>query len=660
MLALAVLVLQSVATSAVYATDLANPSEETVPEMAVETEVADPVSNESDDNGVATNQVDSEVVAPETEETTPKTEESVLDVKETKADVKPEEKAEEVSAETETPVVEESAVEKDEAEVLGEIDAEEVEDVDFYLPKFGLFKSPVFTKVLSIENPKWECNSESTDTCIVEPVHTVGSLDNPWDVQITKLVETTDIDWEYKITVEVKWNPVEQKISTQNNICAVVVFDRSGSMWEWDKVDICTEWYAPWECKEYYSRLDGGNHCIRRKWWICQEYECKSFAWEWECKTTATEYKKRLDAVAWAKLFATTLNWLNGESEIAKIWLVTFAWDPNNANNDVAIGRNLDFSDLTNWSFWTHNWWTNFDAWLLKAQELLNSDSFCTAENSKRYIVAITDWAPTYAGVWSNRIWNWGNWSISTVTPKTSEDAATIRNSWIEIFTIWYQLEKVNWFDTAKYLKDDIANQPNDKISQYAFEWANADKVAQAFQTISESIQELAAWTEANLEDKIWWNVTIVAGSDNHEPNKLENFTITEDWQTIEFYVKIKDWAKNGDYDTNAWVYLTYTWYDFDWNPIPWKGLNITSSSKIHWVQPACEWTKPTVVEWVTKMWAETYPRKWNDAGDALIPDGKSEWTYVDASDDLKACEWTCDTWNSDKDGYSSIYIYIQ
>jgi hypothetical protein len=154
MLALAVLVLQSVATSAVYATDLANPSEETVPEMAVETEVADPVSNESDDNGVATNQVDSEVVAPETEETTPKTEESVLDVKETKADVKPEQKIEEISAETETSVVEESAVEKDEAEVLGEIDAEEVEDVDFYLPKFGLFKSPVFTKVLSIENPK--------------------------------------------------------------------------------------------------------------------------------------------------------------------------------------------------------------------------------------------------------------------------------------------------------------------------------------------------------------------------------------------------------------------------------------------------------------------------------------------------------------------------
>ena len=139
MLALAVLVLQSVATSAVYATDTANPSEETVPETAVETEVADPVSDENSNDDVA-DLVDFEATTVETEKAEPV--------------VEPEQKIEEISAETETSVVEESAVEKDEAEVLGEIDAEEVEDVDFYLPKFGLFKSPVFKKVLSIENPK--------------------------------------------------------------------------------------------------------------------------------------------------------------------------------------------------------------------------------------------------------------------------------------------------------------------------------------------------------------------------------------------------------------------------------------------------------------------------------------------------------------------------
>ena len=54
MLAMAVLVLQSVVTSAVYATDIADPSEETVPETAVETEVDDGVSDESNDDEVVT------------------------------------------------------------------------------------------------------------------------------------------------------------------------------------------------------------------------------------------------------------------------------------------------------------------------------------------------------------------------------------------------------------------------------------------------------------------------------------------------------------------------------------------------------------------------------------------------------------------------------
>ena len=71
MLALAVLVLQSVVTSAVYA---AKETEEVVPDV-VDTVASDPVSEESNDNEVITNQVDSEVVAPEAEETTPKAEE---------------------------------------------------------------------------------------------------------------------------------------------------------------------------------------------------------------------------------------------------------------------------------------------------------------------------------------------------------------------------------------------------------------------------------------------------------------------------------------------------------------------------------------------------------------------------------------------------------
>ena len=582
MLAMAVLVLQSVVTSLVYAAE----PEQTNPEVSVSEAVVETTTDEID----ADESSNEEVTTDSTDTEIPTVEEQVI-------------------IEPEVLVAEEPTIANEEPKV----DLEE--EVDFYLPRFNLFKttaSPVLIRALNTENPRWECEWENDDSvCIKNPVNTAGSLDNEWDVQITKVVETTDIEWEYKITVEVKWNPVETVEATPNNICSIVVFDRSGSMW--DEEDVCVETYSEWECMERFLR------------W------CTRYAEGWECKRYESQSKKWNDAVNWAKVFASTLNELNNDWNVAKIWLVTFA-------KDVHIGRTPDFSDLSDWNFGKANGWTNLDAWLLRAQELLDADEFCNTWNAKKYIVAITDWAPTFAWV-SGNIWDGYNSSIPTVTPQTTADAEAIKESWIEIFTIWYQLEEINGFDTADYLKNNIASNPS-----YAYEWEDADKVAEAFQKISETIKEHAAWTEANLEDKIWWNVTIVASEENLEPNKLENFTITEDSQIIEFYVKIKDWADNGDYDTNAWVILTYTWYDPEtWDPIPWQELSIETSSQVHWVQPWCEWTEPTIVEWVTKMWASTYPRKWNAAWDALEPVGYSEWTYVDAKPDLAACEWTCD-----------------
>ena len=87
MLALAVLVLHSVATSAVYATDIADPSEETVPETAVETEVDDGVSDESNDEVITEIDLesdesfteDSQENADESDATESSTEETVED-----------------------------------------------------------------------------------------------------------------------------------------------------------------------------------------------------------------------------------------------------------------------------------------------------------------------------------------------------------------------------------------------------------------------------------------------------------------------------------------------------------------------------------------------------------------------------------------------------
>ncbi|MBR7036664.1 hypothetical protein IKI14_02070 [bacterium] len=84
---MAVLVLHSVATSAVYATDIADPSEETVPETAVETEVDDGVSDESNDEVITEIDLesdesfteDSQENADESDATESSTEETVED-----------------------------------------------------------------------------------------------------------------------------------------------------------------------------------------------------------------------------------------------------------------------------------------------------------------------------------------------------------------------------------------------------------------------------------------------------------------------------------------------------------------------------------------------------------------------------------------------------
>ena len=579
MLALAVLVLQSVVTSAVYAVNEAG--EGTVPEAAVETVASDPVSDEGNDNDVVTDLTNSEVTTPVVETDAPV--------------VEPEEII------TETPAVEEPEV------------TEEIEDVDFYLPKFDLLRSsisPILAKALNTENPKWECSSESTGTCIKDPVHIVGSLDNPWDVQITKVVETTEVDWKYKITIEVKWKPVE--ITKTTPVCTEVVFDRSWSMGNEKEGNSCPSW-KKCVCGDWYYDLF---------WW----FHCTKYYW-------IEKWDKRNAAVAWAKLFASKLNELNnGWNEIAKIWLVTFAGDGEKGKKtDATEVRSLEFEDLSDIDFWDPYGWTNLDAWLLLAQEKLK-DPFCNAENSKKYIVVITEWAPTFYVGW----WN-GQETISnirSVASKTEETATEIKGDWIEIFTIGYQLKTVNGFDTADYLENSIASKPDN-----AYEWEDANKVAEAFVDISNTIHSLYA--NGTLIDYIW-DVILVDG--DQEPNKKEIPEINENWELLEFYVKIQDLAEDGDYNTNSWVYLTYTWYDSEWNPIPWQLLSIGDSSQIHWVQPLCNWEEPdSKLKWDGKylqVW------EWEELVPALTNNPDAEWKYVETIPDewLEACTWTCDT----------------
>ena len=218
MLAMAVLVLQSVVTSAVYAV---NEDEETVSETAVETVASDPVSDEGNDNDVVTDLTNSEVATPEVEETT--------------TVIEPEEKAEENTAELETTVFEEF----------------DIEPLQLWLnlaPRLFAATEPEqsdFEKFVEEWNTAKSCDDVNDEAgCVYNPrqyglewVKPGSGLDEG-QVWMWKLVQPTDNPWEYKISIAVKWKDKVTTWEVENKVCAVVVIDRSHSMTQnnrWEK-----------------------------------------------------------------------------------------------------------------------------------------------------------------------------------------------------------------------------------------------------------------------------------------------------------------------------------------------------------------------------------------------------------------------------------------
>ena len=210
MLALAVLVLQSVVTSAVYAV---NEGEEVVPEMTVETVVSDPVSDESNNNEVVTNLTNSEVTTTtEVGETT-----SALDM----------------------PVVTRALSDIADPEFLSEIEDLEDEEV---VDEIDDDSSMSFSDFVSVREKPIECGSERNPWCVSGARQSTtnknpGDKLDEWEVWMWKLVQPTDNPWEYEISIAVKGQPKEEVVN--NKVCAAVVFDKSNSMidveWKWEK-----------------------------------------------------------------------------------------------------------------------------------------------------------------------------------------------------------------------------------------------------------------------------------------------------------------------------------------------------------------------------------------------------------------------------------------
>ena len=580
MLALAVLVLQSVVTSAVYA---ANENEEAVSETVVETVAPDPVSDESNDDDVVINQVDSEVVAPEIEEVTPKAEEPASNGEEPKADVEPEEKVEEVSAETETPVVEEPAATEDETEVVEEVKVDEkVEEFDFQPLKLWLNFAPVlfaatepeksdFDKFVEERNnaESWSCGNDNPEAgCVYDPrqygLEWVEPGDDlkEWEVWMWKLVQPIDgHPGEYEISIAIKGQPKMEK--NNKEICAVVVFDKSYSMW-----------YKCW-----------GRYCKWDKW---------------------------NNAVQWAVSFSDSLNSL---VPTAKIWLVTFA-------QTASIPVHLKTWSLDEWNFGNLEAYTNTHAWLKTAKKEL--DDNCP-EDAQKNIVLISDWEPNLYDNSSNcQRYNddtYGN----DCGRHTVEYANSIRSG-INIYAIWYETTS-----TGDKILKEISNG-----DAYFYTWdSDTSSIAEAFKDIATSVISKYA-SDAHINDNLWATVSVPSEPWETSVSYGISWDIKEVGYVYTFTVRI-DPSISWNQATNDWVTLTYT--DVDWNPAT---LDINDSASVNWVLPTCS-NRPEKLDWMSLSENDKFTQSWKDG--KLTPATK-DWEYRELKDneELWACQWTCNT----------------
>jgi len=607
MLALAVLVLQSVVTSAVYATDIASENEESDSVPVVETVVADEETDGSNGDEVVTNFDDSEAMAT---------------------------------------VVEESAVEKDETEVVEEVKVEEeIEEFGFQPLKLWLNLAPVLFAATEPEKSafdnfveKWnsakDCENNPWFWCVKNAkkwkVWDTVNLNpktelQPWEVWMWKLVQPGEKSWEYDVSIAIKSARAEVTTTWDAKVCAVVVFDKSKSMLE--------------------------------------EYSC----WYW--RTCYREWSKWNNAVQWAIDFSTSLRNANTNSYI---WLVTFS-------TTASPSRSLQHEVLSNSDFWSADGWTNLHAWLIEANNMLTNE-MCNDAN--KYIVVISDGGPTYLVLddW-NVAWEWnsdayceeeysksernsmcwwwnsdckewwykptGNetiycttfqnrpyndvykacdckkWSDKKPSTEAINYALILKNSWIEIFSIWYETD-----DTA-----------NDILSSVASDWewhffaGDISNVASAFNNIATTVNEAVAWHDGNLVDGIGMTGSL-SFADWHEWSVYTESIKEIDWEDMvySFTIKVNDDAEEWDILTNDVnnVKLTYTDYKGEE-----KTIALTESASINW---SCEELQHIeMVEGVYKCVSNT---KKEDCKPVGIANGESIVEKVDVTWNAERKDW--------------------
>ena len=222
---------------------------------------------------------------------------------------------------------------------------------------------------------------------------------------------------------------------------------------------------------------------------------------------------------------------------------------------------------------------TNLEQGLAKAKTQLSDAAVSSIGADAKYVVALTDGAPTRAGTDSNT--SEGSAKINKATAAT----ATELKKTAKLYTVCFGASNDKTYDggptVGAFLRDSIATKETGKT--YAYEAGNTEELMKAFKAISSSIT--TGIKTGTVTDPMAENISVLNKPDNFVTSDNNTYTwklegaegVTADGKTtytytLSYTVKLdttgEDFNENVYYPTNERTTLTSGEHTYDF-PIP-------------------------------------------------------------------------------------------
>ena len=361
---------------------------------------------------------------------------------------------------------------------------------------------------------------------------TEGSFKSEGDVEIRKTVTKLDNNGKYEVKFEARGKDTSKTTYNEAPIYAVIVFDRSNSM---------TNKAGKWDNAKNAARAFAEG--------LIEKYA-----------------KANIAVVTFGTTAKTTQEFVNSNLKSTSDDTL-FGYAPTNQ--------------------WDENGATNLHAGLEKAKTLLSSDKIKKEKDAKKYVIVISDGAPTKYGVngdggnGSNTSYNCIDYPVNT--------AKTLKKSGVEIFTVGYDLSNEiiyegGWWDsyrnsTAASILKLIATDSSHYVS------SDKDNIVDKLKGIVSSTTVYSpAAKNLVIVDNIGKAFSSESDTDKDGKITLTLDKTTGEWQEVgKFEIQIDKNSTTGWHNTND--NFTYTW----------DGLGETKEStknpEVYWVQPEYAYT---------------------------------------------------------------------